>query len=413
MSRKKKSDIYGGLLLTIVAFIAWLVKVIIDVVETIMEHAVSAHSAVVSYGLTSNGAVAIVLMVLFLIALGCFIGAKRWAQNQLAQFIEQATDEVNQKLEEGRRANQAKEQRLNSEKVHWFELKRRADKSFQRLIDSAYKFKVKTLLSGLTLKNEGTKLEQLTKEKDKYTKLIDDMQFLNLIDHSDWTQVRCDFYLKLDQLRLAQEVKEEQAELKRLMREEKQRQDELERRQREAVEEERRLAEQQRLVEEALLAAKGLHRDELERQRLELEQQIQDVHAQYERAKSMAQLTKQGHVYVISNIGSFGENIFKVGMTRRLEPMDRVKELGDASVPFEFDVHAMISCDDAPALEKALHNELERYRVNKVNLRKEFFNVDLNKIMTSVERHHGTIEYVVNPVALQYYKTLELNAQAA
>ncbi len=66
----------------------------------------------------------------------------------------------------------------------------------------------------------------------------------------------------------------------------------------------------------------------------------------------MAQLTKQGHVYIISNIGSFGEDVFKIGMTRRLEPMDRVKELSGASVPFDFDVHAMISCDDAPALEK-------------------------------------------------------------
>ncbi len=114
----------------------------------------------------------------------------------------------------------------------------------------------------------------------------------------------------------------------------------------------RRLAEQQKLIEEALRAAEGAHREELEKQRLALEQKIQEAHAQYERAKSMAQLTKQGHVYIISNIGSFGEDVFKIGMTRRLEPMDRVKELSGASVPFDFDVHAMISCDDAPALEK-------------------------------------------------------------
>jgi len=141
------------------------------------------------------------------------------------------------------------------------------------------------------------------------------------------------------------------------MREEKQRQDELEQ-QREAEEEEQRLAEQRRLLEEVLLAAEGVHREELERQRLELVQKIQDEHQQYERAKSMAQLTRQGHVYVISNIGSFGENVFKIGMTRRLEPMDRVKELSGAAVPFDFDIHAMFSCDDAPALEKTLHNHL-------------------------------------------------------
>ena len=89
---------------------------------------------------------------------------------------------------------------------------------------------------------------------------------------------------------------------------------------------------------------------------------LAEAQASSERAKSMAQLTKAGHVYILSNIGSFGEGIFKVGMTRRLEPQDRVKELGDASVPFPFDVHAMISCENAPGLENALHKELARYR---------------------------------------------------
>ena len=212
-------------------------------------------------------------------------------------------------------------------------------------------------------------------------------------------------------LEKAQEEKEAQAELKRQMREEKQRQDELERRQREAEEEEIRLAEQQRLINEALAQAEGQHRNELEKQKADLEQQIANVHSQYERAKSMAQLTKQGHVYVISNIGSFGEEVFKVGMTRRLEPMDRVKELGDASVPFEFDVHAMISCDDAPALENALHTELNQYRMNKINLRKEFFKVDLQQIIDAVERNHGTVEYVADPLALQYYRSLAMDTE--
>ncbi|EGI12789.1 hypothetical bacteriophage P27-like protein [Escherichia coli M605] len=167
------------------------------------------------------------------------------------------------------------------------------------------------------------------------------------------------------------------------------------------------LAEQQKLIEEALRAAEGAHREELEKQRLALEQKIQEAHAQYECAKSMAQLTKQGHVYIISNIGSFGENVFKIGMTRRLEPMDRVKELSGASVPFDFDVHAMISCDDAPALEKTLHDSLEKYRINRINLRKEFFRVKLEKIINEVERHHGQVEYVADPAPLQYLQSLE------
>ena len=99
-----------------------------------------------------------------------------------------------------------------------------------------------------------------------------------------------------------------------------------------------------------------------------------------QRALSMAQQTKRGNVYVISNIGSFGENVYKVGMTRRLEPMDRVRELGDASVPFPFDVHAIIESDDAPALENTLHKALALMQVNKVNPRKEFFRVSLSDI---------------------------------
>jgi len=87
-------------------------------------------------------------------------------------------------------------------------------------------------------------------------------------------------------------------------------------------------------------------------------------------------LTASEHVYVISNVGSFGENVSKIGLTRRLEPLDRIRELGDASVPFEFDVHTLIRSDDAPALEHALHQRFVRNQVNKVNARKEFFRVD-------------------------------------
>ena len=89
---------------------------------------------------------------------------------------------------------------------------------------------------------------------------------------------------------------------------------------------------------------------------------------------------RAGYVYVISNIGAFGENIYKIGMTRRLDPQDRIDELGDASVPFNFDVHAMIFSDDAPALEAALHRAFEDRKLNMVNQRREFFNVTLDEI---------------------------------
>ncbi|ELY4545838.1 GIY-YIG nuclease family protein [Cronobacter sakazakii] len=288
---------------------------------------------------------------------------------------------------------------------------RTAQAEIQKVLDDSFRYKRKTLLSSVSLKNYERKLQDIKNEREIYKDLIAKYDFFRLEDHSDWGAVEKEFKEKVLALQAAQEEREYQNEIKRQMKEERQRQEELERRQREAEEEEKRLAEQQRAIDEALAQAEGAYKAELEQQRLELEQQLADVHKQYERAKSMAQLTRQGHVYIISNIGSFGENVYKVGMTRRLEPMDRVKELGDASVPFDFDVHAMISCDDAPALEKVLHDYLERYRVNKVNLRKEFFRVDLKKIIEVVEKHHGNIEYVANPAALQYYSTLEIEDQ--
>ena len=124
----------------------------------------------------------------------------------------------------------------------------------------------------------------------------------------------------------------------------------------------------------------------------------------------MAQQTKRGHVYVISNIGSFGEEVFKVGMTRRLEPMDRVKELGDASVPFSFDVHAMIYSDDAPALEKSLHRVFDDKSVNKVNPRKEFFKLPLSEIKQAVEQENvDDVHWTLKAEAAEYRESMSIN----
>ncbi|EOT3396417.1 GIY-YIG nuclease family protein [Escherichia coli] len=354
------------------------------------------------------------LLTVFAILLRFFIyrrlrkktAAFEQAVSELVQRERGFNETVNAVIARGIR--QEKEQ-LARRREEFHTARQKASRAMQRIVDSAWKFKAKTLLAGVTINNWQSKYDQLRKEREAYAAVSEKIAFLNLEDNSDWESVRQQFLDKVALLEKAQEEKEYQAELKRQIREEKERQDELDRRQREAEEEEeeRRLAEQQKLIEEALRAAEGAHREELEKQRLELEQKIQEAHAQYERAKSMAQLTKQGHVYIISNIGSFGEDVFKIGMTRRLEPMDRVKELSGASVPFDFDVHAMISCDDAPALEKTLHDSLEKYRINRINLRKEFFRVKLEKIINEVERHHGQMEYVADPAALQYLQSLE------
>ena len=118
---------------------------------------------------------------------------------------------------------------------------------------------------------------------------------------------------------------------------------------------------------------------------------------------------KAGFVYVISNIGSFGEDIYKIGMTRRLEPMDRIKELGSASVPFEFDVHAMIFSENAPELENLLHKHFEKQSVNRINLRKEFFHVSLDEIEKVVHDNFNDIaSFTKVPAAKEYRQTLSL-----
>lgn len=144
----------------------------------------------------------------------------------------------------------------------------------------------------------------------------------------------------------------------------------------------------------------------------ELEEKLKQLEADKATVLEREANARAGYVYVISNIGSFGADVYKIGMTRRLEPMDRVKELGSASVPFEFDVHAMIFSDDAPALETALHQAFEKQSVNRVNLRKEFFRVSLDDIERVVkENFNKAVKFTRIPVAKEYNETLEILKQ--
>ena len=137
-------------------------------------------------------------------------------------------------------------------------------------------------------------------------------------------------------------------------------------------------------------------KDELENQLNDIDKAMKDI--DYREANQRA-----GYVYVISNIGAFGPNVYKIGMTRRLDPQDRVDELGDASVPFNFDVHAMIFSDDAPALEAALHRAFEDRKLNMVNTRREFFNVTLDEIKEVIKKSFDkTVEFIDVPDAEQY-----------
>lgn len=139
----------------------------------------------------------------------------------------------------------------------------------------------------------------------------------------------------------------------------------------------------------------------------ELDNNVNDVQLALEDLDYREANHRAGYVYIISNIGAFGENIFKIGMTRRLEPEERIAELSGASVPFRFDIHAMIFSDDAPKLEAALHNHFAKNKVNLVNGRKEFFNVTLDEIKKVVrENHDKSVDFVNVPEAEQYRETL-------
>lgn len=221
--------------------------------------------------------------------------------------------------------------------------------------------------------------------------------------------------LKLQELYLVHEYqekvfaeKEEQRRIREQMREEEIALREFEKAQREAEKEEQRFAEALERARAEVEGAAGAKQEKLRLKIEELERRLTEAHDRKERAVARAQMTRSGHVYVISNIGSFGEHVYKIGMTRRLDPMDRIRELGDASVPFQFDVHAIIYADDAPALENLLHRRFGGRRINRVNERKEFFRVSIDEIADAVRENHGEIELTRLAEAEEFRKTIAL-----
>jgi len=224
---------------------------------------------------------------------------------------------------------------------------------------------------------------------------------------------------KLDELRLTHEFQEKleeereaQRQVKEQMREEAKVAKEIEKAQRDAEREEAKLVQLITKAREQADAAVGARHEQMLGKIEELERQLAEASMVKQRARARAECTRAGHVYVISNIGSFSEGVYKIGMTRRLEPNDRVRELGDASVPFRFDVHAMIATDDAPGLESRLHAMFGHRRVNRVNLRKEFFAVHLEEIQQAVAKQHGVFQFIPVPDAEEYRQSLVMSQQA-
>lgn len=225
---------------------------------------------------------------------------------------------------------------------------------------------------------------------------------------------------RLEELRwaaIAQEVKnaerEEQRRIKEQIREEEKARREYERAMKEAAKEEEAIKKAMEKVRKEVGKANEEQRERYEAQLQDLMLKLQEAEQKNQRALSMAQQTKTGHVYIISNLGSFGEDVYKIGLTRRLEPLDRIKELGDASVPFEFDVHALIASDDAPALERSLHRHFLAMQINKVNPRKEFFRVPLRQIRSELEGMGIQAGWTMAAEAAEYRESMAIDKAIA
>lgn len=212
-----------------------------------------------------------------------------------------------------------------------------------------------------------------------------------------------ELYLTHEHRERAKQEREERAEAARLAREEQKLLRDLERAQDEEARYERLLAKAR--AEAASFQGQKLEAFEVQIQ--VLERDLAEAHARAERAQAMAERTRSGYVYIISNVGSFGADVVKIGLTRRLDPSDRVRELGDASVPFFFDTHAIIYSDDAPALERALHAEFNQGRINTENSRKEFFRVpSIDDVEAAVKRLAPASAFFRDVEAQEYRETL-------
>jgi hypothetical protein len=282
----------------------------------------------------------------------------------------------------------------------------RSNTAINFVID-AFNGKADSILSRAKMDNYG-KLKQ---------EMIDALNLVNYNGQSFRNATITDEYFKarMEELRLAcvvleirQRDLEEQRRIKEQIREEEKARREIEKALRDSAKEEETLQKAMEKVRAQMDQANEEQRSKYEAQIAELEQKWKEAEERSKRAQSLAELTKRGHVYIISNVGSFGENIYKIGMTRRVDPSERIRELGDASVPFSFDIHAMIWAEDAPGLESALHKKFALEQVNKVNYRKEFFRAKLEDIRKELEAEKIEAKWTMAAEAREYYESLAI-----
>lgn len=276
----------------------------------------------------------------------------------------------------------------------------------QKLLLRAFNSECDEIVSKVKFNNIEASEKRITASKDAISKLGEMMGI----------SITYQYYkLKMDELHLAYEYqvkKQEEKEEQRRIREELREQEKLAK---EIEEARKKIQKDKNHFENALAQIEkrlstetdSEQKAELEAKAAEIKEKLQGLNEELAAVDYREANQKAGYVYIISNIGAFGPDVYKIGMTRRLDPMDRVDELGDASVPFKFDVHAMIFTEDAPKLEAALHHAFEHKKVNMVNNRREFFRVSLDEIKKVIrENHDKTVEFVDIPDAEQYRQSL-------
>lgn len=250
-------------------------------------------------------------------------------------------------------------------------------------------------------------------------KIFTSWQTLNKLNSVNCISITEEYVkLKIEELQIAyeyafvkQKEKEEQRELREQQREEVRLAKEIEAKRKEIEKEQKHYTNALLKINKQLLGCSDIERELLEDKKREIQGHLEDLDVAVKDIDYREANKKAGYVYIISNIGAFGEDIYKIGMTRRLDPTERVDELGDASVPFKFDIHAMIFSDDAPRLEAALHRAFEHKRLNKINNRREFFNVTIEEIIEVIKANYDkTVDFIKTPEAEQYRESLRITS---
>ena len=279
-------------------------------------------------------------------------------------------------------------------------------KIYKKLMLRAFNGECDALVSKVKWNNVNQINERLQKLFDTINKL--GQGFRVYLNEQYFDLKKSELILEYEYQLKKQEEKEELRAAQEAIREEEKAMREFEQAQREAEREEVNYQKALEKAREEIESAVGEKHEKLQAKISQLEQEVKTAQEKKERAMSMAQQTKRGHVYIISNVGSFGENVYKIGMTRRLEPKDRVRELSGASVPFNFDIHAMVFSEDAPTLEKELHRKFSNCKVNMINYRKEFFKVNLDELEADFKKNNLVCDFKRLPEAEEYRETIAI-----